>query len=120
MSGKRPGNKTARFAYNPDALAAYLDHKSRIRIDKRLITRAGRDLYVSFRRRYVNGRLWCHSRHGRVLYRWVTRRAEVSRLGAEHLLNAYGLDCRAFERWAKRRKLNPILRDHTTKEAKDG
>jgi hypothetical protein len=114
-----PGVKTANFAYNPYAVQAYVESKSKIKIHKVLVTRRGRTFTATYKRRYVNGRLWRHDTSGRALARWIHRGVEPSRAGVVKLLEDYGLNSAKFERWARRNHIQAVLRDRT-QEATDG
>src|SRR5687767_1271342 len=86
--------------YNPEVVVAYLDSLRSHGVVN------GRE------RQLLNGRP-VSANDARVIRRWRNQASALSRKGLDRILTAHGLDVEAFERWAKRRKLNP--RGHLTR-----
>lgn len=119
---RRPGTKTARFAYDPAVMVDYIEFRTRLRPVRRYVDRKGQITPVKYMTRFVNGVRWNHPVSGRTLSRWAKGQVEISKRGAARFLGDYGLTTDMFERWARRRGRDPILRNvkKTTKEATDG
>lgn len=108
MAGNPKGG-ASRFAYNPQALAAFIEDKTEYVRTVVPTTRKGRPTQQNIKLRYVNGKHFDQTSDARVLLRWRTKAKGVTLHGAARLLNNYGLTLEEFEAWAKSAGLRPIL-----------
>jgi len=112
------GTKTRFFAYDGAVLAKFVEHHTKLKTIHREVRRGRRRFVMPVVERWVNGIRWNHDISGRMLNRWTKQEVEVSKPGAARLLGDYELTTLAFERWARRNGMQPILRD-LTKEGTD-
>lgn len=106
----------SQFAYDPAVMIAYLDSLTEERVQVQRVVRRGKPRDQRCMTKTLNGQRLNGPIDGRKIARWRGG-MDVTRRGATTLLEKYGLSCEGFERWAKRRKMNPILRSTVTVKA---
>lgn len=108
MAGNPKGG-ASKFAYNPEALTAFIEDRTEYVQAIVPTERRGRLTTQKVRLRYVNGKHFDQTSDARVLLRWRTKARGVTLHGATRFLSNYDLTLDEFEAWAKGAGLRPIL-----------
>lgn len=108
MSNSR--GQAAWFAYNPEALCAFIQHKTQyVEMEQEFRVNGGRRRWRRVTKRLVNGIHFDQSSDARMVLRWRTTTKGVTHHSATRVLSHYNLTTAQFERWAKAHGMKPIL-----------